>query len=185
MNYNEIKVNLCGFSFGGRLALSIANNHPGIVNKLIITGVGNGRGEKGNQIHQQWIKYLEQGDLENMIRSCITHSYSKSYLLKNQKYIDKWVKMTCKLNNRENLHNLITHTLVSKNSPYSPLNLSKGIHCPVLSIAGDKDELVPIKNAIELSEIGHFKMKIIEGAGHNVPVENTYEWTKAVIDFLK
>lgn len=183
--YNNVKVNLCGFSYGGRLSLSIANNHPDIVNKVIITGVGSGRGEKGNQIHQQWIEYLEQGDLENMIRSCITHSYSKSFLLKNQRYIDKWVKRTCEMNNQKNLHNLITHTLVSKNSPYSPTNLSRGIHCPVLSIAGDKDELIPIKNAIELAEIGHFNIKIIKDAGHNVPVENTYAWTKAVIDFLK
>ena len=60
------KVDLCGFSFGGRVALSVAAHHPHLVNKLSLTGVPLARPNLGKLVLKTWTECLSDGNL----RSC-------------------------------------------------------------------------------------------------------------------
>lgn len=116
-----------------------------------------------------------------MVKDCIIHSYSKSFLNKNSKYIDKWISSACESNSTTNLYNLITHT---SDINYSPKNMCN-VNIPTLLINGNEDEIIPTENAKELAKLGNFEYKEIIGSGHNVPIEKSNEWSNTVLDFIK
>ena len=60
-----------------------------------------------------------------------------------------------------------------------------GLKCPVLIIAGSRDQMTPPRAAMELSQaIAHARMLVLEGAGHALMAEQPDAVLDALIDFL-
>ncbi len=62
----------------------------------------------------------------------------------------------------------------------------KDIDVPVLIICGSEDKMTPVKLSQKLNElIKNSTLKIIEGAGHMLPLEKPKELAKEIVDFVK
>jgi len=77
------KVDIIGFSFGGRVGLSLAASNPNIVRKLSITGVPLKRPGLGSSILFSWIEGLKAGNIRECAWSFIFNGYSESFIEKN------------------------------------------------------------------------------------------------------
>ncbi|MCA9707118.1 MAG: alpha/beta fold hydrolase, partial [Myxococcales bacterium] len=73
-------LDLCGFSFGGRVSLAVAARHPALVRRLVLSGVGLDRGVIGRLIVDGWIAALATGNLEALARISLTDIMGPAYL---------------------------------------------------------------------------------------------------------
>ena len=60
-------VDLCGFSFGGRVCTAIAATHPELVRKLVVTGVPARRDTKAIDVLNSWRRALAQDRMKDML----------------------------------------------------------------------------------------------------------------------
>lgn len=72
-------VDLCGFSFGGRVALAIAAKKPNLVRRVVLTGVPLTRNAEGRLIFRGWLNALVSLRLISRIgiHEILTHFYNE------------------------------------------------------------------------------------------------------------
>jgi pimeloyl-ACP methyl ester carboxylesterase len=60
----------------------------------------------------------------------------------------------------------------------------KGVRCPVLIVHGDRDEVVPLENSIDLAELTHATLVVVKGSGHLPHARYPVRVNLALHDFL-
>ena len=56
---------------------------------------------------------------------------------------------------------------------------------PILAIQGEKDQVSPVENIIDIQErLPHISLKLIKGSGHHIVLTHTAECMKEVLNFL-
>ena len=181
------KVDLCGFSFGGRVALAIAAERPHRIRKIVCTGVPADRGATGRLILKQWLRSLERGDLTNFIWQSISDGHSERFLNRHESRLKDWVASAVASNSAEAIHAIVgqTHTDDIEH-PYHTINLAQkalenGLdQKDALFLVGDQDRIASPKQCEILANLGHWKFDVIQGAGHSVPIEQPRLWRDAV-----
>ncbi len=180
-------VDLCGFSFGGRLALAIAAAHPERIRRLVITGVSAGRGVVGRLIIRSWREALRTGDLEALAWVSLTDILGPAYLERNHGLIEPIIKATVQRNSYAGIKALFDAALDDgEASPYSPLTLAPQVRAPTLLIAGELDRVAPAADLGELAAafIRPAEVAIIAGVGHTVAIEAPLPWRSRLLGFL-
>ena len=183
----EGPVDLCGFSFGGRLALAIAAAHPERIRRLVITGVSAGRGVVGRLIIRSWREALRTGDLEALAWVSLTDILGPTYLERSRALIEPMIKATVKRNSYGGIRALFDAAVDDgEDSPYAPLTLAPQIQAPTLLIAGELDRVAPAADLGELAAAisGGAEVAVIPGVGHTVAIEAPEPWRGHVLDFL-
>ncbi len=178
---------ICGYSMGGRAALSFASVYPKKVSALILESTSPGIENKAER----------EARIENDIK-LTEHIQSHSM----EQFINKWLKMeifkSLKSLSKEKLKNLKKSKLL--NSKTGLINSLKGfgtgvmpylgnkikkMKFPVLLITGDLDSKFTRINIMMVKKFPFGKHIIIENAGHNVHLENPSKFISVVNQFLQ
>lgn len=181
------KIILCGYSMGGRIALSFANKYPHFINGLILesstAGITNEK-ERLDRIKSD--EELARRILRFGIEDFINY-WLELPMFKSQKNLPK-----------EKLEEIRTKKM--KNNPaglaYSLLGFSSGkmpslwdqlnsFFFPVLLLSGKYDQKYSELNAAMNTLFSNSQHTIVEGAGHNIHLEKPSEFVIFVNQFLK
>lgn len=169
------KINLIGFSLGGRVGLAFTATYPDYVNKLSITGVPLTRPPLGHLILQSWKEGLDHEDFRATAWSCILNGFSTNFLTKNSKAIPTLVNNVIENNNMERLRDLLTNTLLSSHSPQYIESYISGSEDRIAGNGSEKElaNMLPFGSYEEILECGHL-----------VPFEKPGVWRSSVTKFL-
>ncbi|MEZ4384932.1 MAG: alpha/beta hydrolase [Nannocystaceae bacterium] len=180
-------VDLCGFSFGGRVALAIAAAHPERIRRLVVTGVSAGRGVIGRLIIRSWREALRTGDLEALAWVSLTDILGPGYLERYGHLVEPMIKATIQRNTYAGIKALFDGALDDgEGTPYAPLSLAPQIAAPTLLIAGELDRLAPPADldALAAAFSPRARTLVVPGVGHTVAIEAPEVWRAAALDFL-
>jgi len=180
-------VDLCGFSFGGRIALAVAATRPDLVRRLVVTGVSAGRGALGRVIVRAWRAALATGDLEALAWLSLADTLGPAYLDRNEQLLPAMVQAVVTRNHYDGIRALFTQTLGDDPDwPFHPTALAPRVRCPTLLIAGELDRLAPAAELDALADLfpGPVARHVVPGVGHTVAIEAAERWRALVEDFL-
>lgn len=175
-------VDLCGFSFGGRVAMAIAANHPRMVRRVVLSGVAEENARR--DLLSSWKTMAEEGDLVRMVRSAVTNTHSKDFLRENASQIEKWIAQTAKANNAEGIVSLTDNLLRQPDQGWSARELASRVRCPVLMLTGEHDKLAPPSSVQAFARDNAWSSATIPRSGHGVALENREDWLAQVMRFL-
>lgn len=184
LGYN--KVNLLGFSMGSFIAQQIVLTSPDLVNKIILTGTGP-KGAEG------------LSNLPNLLSQTVGLSPEQSFLVSH--FAPSATSQAAGKSSFERIIKRSTNrdTPVSNESATAGLkavltwaqpnadafNELRNIKKPVLIAQGESDFLVPVANAVKMSNtIPGAQLIVYPDAGHGAIYQYHDEFVKAAIDFL-
>lgn len=180
-------VDLAGFSFGGRVALLIAAEHPDRIRRLVVSGVGADRGALGRVIVRGWREALRSGDLEALAWVSLADTLGPAYLERYESMIPQVIKATVQRNRVEGIRALFEHNLAMEtDDEQAPLRLAARIAAPTLVLAGALDRLAPASEVAALAGAfaGPAEHAIFADVGHTVAIEAAEAWRARVLEFL-
>lgn len=178
-------LDLCGFSFGGRIALAIAVSRPDLVRRLVVSGVAHERGVLGRLIVRSWMATLRTGDLEALAWVSLPDILGPSYLEKNEHLIEGMVKTTVQRNRFAGIKALFDQTMdLPADSRWQPSHLADHVRCPTLVMGGALDRIAPPHGVTALAERLRGQVEIFPDAGHTIPIEVALPWRQRVERFL-
>jgi pimeloyl-ACP methyl ester carboxylesterase len=181
------QVDLCGFSFGARVALAIAASRPTRVRRLIVTGVSAGRGALGRVIVRAWRAALATGDLEALGWLSLADTLGPVYLQKHEAMLPAMVQAVQDRNSYAGIRALFDQTLGDDEaSPWHPTALAPQISSPALLLAGAHDRLAPAADLATLAALFPTPAEhhVVPDVGHTVPIEAPEVWRAHVRRFL-
>lgn len=185
LGLGNVKVDLSGFSFGGRVALAFAASHPQRLRSLVLSGVALDRGIVGRLIVQGWISTLRTGDLESLARVSLPDILGPAYLAKHAEMIDAMVKASTTRNRFEGIAALFEQMLgLAADSPWQPEALAQRVQTPALVMGGALDRLAPPAEVEALAKVLGAQHRTFEDVGHTVAIEAAEPWRAAVEAFL-
>jgi len=188
LGIKEQKIDLCGFSFGGRVALAVAAYHGQVVNSLSVTGVPLQRGSMGSLILQSWAEGLRQSppEMRSVAWSFILNGYSTAFTERYAKKIPSIVDMIVEANDPSKLGALLTHSHIPDSThPYSVASCASILSCRTQVIGASADKIASIDTVRALAAaIQSSTFVEIPGCGHLVPFENPGLWRKNLLMFL-
>lgn len=180
-------VDLCGFSFGGRVALAIAADRPELVRRLVVTGVSAGRGALGRIVVRGWRAALATGDLEALAWISLADTLGPDYLDRNEHLLPAIVRAIMTRNNYAGIRALFEQTLGDDPGlSYHPTRLAPRVACPVLLLAGALDRLAPAAELAALAALfpSPAAHHVVPDVGHTVAIEAPEVWRAHVQKFL-
>lgn len=183
-------LDVCGFSFGGRVALGLAAQRPALVRRLVLSGVGRGRTVLSRCIVEGWRAALATGDLECLARVSLSDILGPDYLEANATMVEPMVKAVMQRNSYEGISALFRDTLGRDGSddgqgdPWRQDVLAGRVRAPTLVLAGAQDRIAPPGEVRALAAAMGAAHRIFDGAGHTVPIEAAEPWRRAVLAFL-
>ncbi|KAM3568837.1 hypothetical protein VYU27_009050 [Nannochloropsis oceanica] len=180
-------VDLCGFSFGGRVSLGVAAQAPELVRRLVLTGVPAERDAVGRLILQSWKAALRRGSLHEFAWNSMLACHGPAFLTKNEKKIPEWVDFIYRSNTVEGILSIVEQSQVyDVQDPMHTLQLAKQVVAPTLLLGGDEDR---VASALEIERLAAeagkgWDVVLFEGANHNCVFETPVAWAKEVVRFL-
>jgi 3-oxoadipate enol-lactonase len=181
----ETPVDLCGFSFGGRLSVAVAATRPELVRRLVLSGVALDRGIVGRLIVQGWRATLATGDLEALARVSLPDILGPTYLEKHAGLIESMIKTSVQRNRYEGIAALFEQTLaLPEDSPWTLPQLIDRVRAPTLVLGGAHDRLAPPAEIEQLADRLGARHVILPDAGHTVAIETPEAWRAQVEAFL-
>lgn len=178
-------LDLCGFSFGGRVCLAVAAMRPELVRRLVLSGVGLDRGVVGRLIVQGWLATLRTGDLEALARVSLPDILGPTYLARHADLVEAMVTAVVQRNSFEGIAALLRQTMEPEpGSQWTTAALCERVRCPVLALGGALDRLAPPDEVRELAARTGGRHEIFADAGHTIPIEAAEPWREAVLRFL-
>eukprot|EP01006_Ploeotia_vitrea_P004210 TRINITY_DN114088_c0_g1_i1.p1 TRINITY_DN114088_c0_g1~~TRINITY_DN114088_c0_g1_i1.p1 ORF type:complete len:367 (-),score=176.59 TRINITY_DN114088_c0_g1_i1:1146-2168(-) len=186
------RVDLCGFSLGGRVALSIAAHYPEMVRRVAMTGVSADRDAMGRLILHSWQNTLRTGDMEAFAYTALTHSHTPQSIAAIENRVPAMLK-ALKANGLHAMRNIMEQTyLMARDDPFHALNLAEHVQSPVLLVAGEQDRLAPPLLVSAMADIINAnqhpdalaQLVMMPGAGHMMHLEAAHIWLSTINDFL-
>ena len=185
-------VDLVGFSFGGRLALSYAATKPQQVRRLSLTGVPYERSGAGQLIIDSW-KSLLSTDSSTGLRECaysfLINGYSEAFINRHYDKLPSFIEMITEQNDASRLRSLIGLSHIA--DPADPLSAPccaralSGGDVRVQLVGSSLDRIAAVGEVRRLAgAIAGAEFAEIAGAGHLCLFEKPAEWRSAVIEFL-
>lgn len=179
------KVDLAGFSFGGRVGIAMAAAHSHRINKLSVTGVPYRRPIIGELIMRSWVESLQANEFRATAWSFLLNGYSTTFLRKHHLRMPQYLDVIMKNNDPSRLVTLIGHNFRLEIDPYTVDKCVSMIRCPTQIIAGTEDRISGHNSERELADcIPGAVFCSLEGAGHLVPFESPQIWRNLLLDFL-
>ncbi len=178
------KANVLGASFGGFVAQELALRVPERLDKLILACTTAGG---ANHVRPS-VEILRSFSpdptlpLGEKIRKFIRPAFTDEF---NENHADE-VEKVCRMREQNTVSDAVyLAQLQSAFSLDTESRLSK-IKNKTLVITGDKDNVVPMQNSVNLAaNLPNATLKIIENGSHLFFIENAVEFNRAVEEFLK
>lgn len=178
-------VHLCGFSFGGRVALAIASEYPSLVSKLSITGVPLVRPALGRLILDSWLNCILSGSMRDCAWSFLINGYSEKFIEQHHEKLSLYVDAIVQANDPAKLRDLLLMSHVkSDQDRYSIPNCAARIVCPTQVIGATHDRIAGMAPVRDLAQACRAREMVeMEGCGHLAPFEEPVKWRQLVMDF--
>lgn len=180
-------VDLCGFSFGGRVSLGVAAEAPELVRRLVLTGVPAERDAVGRLIIKSWKASLEQGRLKDFAWNSMLQCHSPAFLAKFEEKIPEWVDFVVKGNTAEGILSIVSKSHTSDVAdPYHTVQLAQRVQAPTLLLGGAQDKVATAGEIQRLAEMAgqEWPVVIFEDCAHNCVFERPLAWREEVLRFL-
>jgi pimeloyl-ACP methyl ester carboxylesterase len=171
-------LDLCGFSYGGRVALQMATAQPKRVKKLVLTSTSLGAGTVARLVVESWLKAIDRGGLEALGWSALPWIIGDGLL----RDVDpqQMVSATVQRNSAEGIRSLIVGILDDSAPALEDLVM------PTLILAGEEDRFVLLnEQASNAQRIPNGQLHSFAGLGHAVPVEDPKGFSEVVSAFLR
>ncbi|MBH24755.1 MAG: hypothetical protein CMH57_09950 [Myxococcales bacterium] len=176
------RVNVCGFSYGARIALMFAAHHPSRVARLILTSAGLKPRFARRMIFRSWREVLRTGGLEAMAWCALPYILGADFIEQYERMIPSMIKASKQRNSVEGLTALMD---IMPDFPDAAHDAAR-VQAPSLVLASPHDPLVDADSARALAEaIARGRFQLVEGCGHTIPIEQPEVWRAAVTDFLE
>lgn len=170
-----------GISLGGFIAQQLALDHPEMIRKLVLCSTSHGGPDmilpKG-----EILQFMAFGAGKDTFQRGLELAFSPDYLAKHPEEIAKITeRMRRNPQPRYAYLRQFMAPLTFNSEPY----LDK-LTMPVLVMAGEADQVVPVENSRRLAEkLPHATLVTFPGAGHLFVVERAHEVNRMIVDFLK
>lgn len=200
---NLEKVDLCGFSFGGRVALSVAAHHPHLVNKLSLTGVPLARPNLGKLVLKTWTECLSDGNLRSCAWSFILNGYSQDFIEKHYNKLESFCDFIVENNDLKKLHDLLRLSgggdfsysddptsynedpfFIDRFSIPHCASLVQESRCPVQLIGARQDRIASLLSTKALHAAMPSSQFVEMNTGHLAPFEKPNEWLAHILEFM-
>lgn len=175
------RAHVLGISLGGFVAQEFALKYPERVQRLILCSTSVGGTHAIPPAPEMVVALLTPVAGQNDLRERVALSLSPAYAAAHPEDVDHMV--AARLDNPQPAY-AYSRQLMSSAAWTSRDRLGQ-ILAPTLILAGTADTVVPPGNAELLAAaIPHAEMRLLEGAGHLINVEQTSEFNKEVVEFL-
>jgi len=178
-------VDLCGFSFGGRIALATAARFPARVRRLVLTGVGLEWDARAYAILQGWQACLATGDLEALGWVSLPAILGPDYLERNRAMLEPMVRAVASRNDFAAIKALSSATTHGADPEMTPAALAGAVRCPALVLGGELDPLATPPQVEALAAALGGESTVFPGLGHTLPIEAPEPWRERVLAFLR
>lgn len=177
------KVDLCGFSFGGRVALAVAAHCPAMVNKLSVTGVPLARPGLGKMIINSWLDSLSRSEIRSCGWSFVLNGFSQAFLDRYSDRVPEIVDSIVANNDPTKLHDLIKYSNALTAPEYSTEGCAGLVRCPTQILAARQDRIAGLAQVRLLAESIPTAVYQELDCGHLAPFELPNDWRNLVLQF--
>lgn len=177
------RVNMLGASFGGFVAQEFALSFPERVDKLILsctTAGGIGHVKPDIEILRSFTPdpNLTVGE---RIRKFIRPAFTKEF---NAQHADE-VEKVCRLRETNAVADEIYFAQLQAAFTFDTSQRLSEIENETLVITGNRDDVVPMQNSLNLAgKLPNAELEIIDGGSHLIFIENAEEFNRKVKSFL-
>ncbi len=185
-------VDVCAFSFGGRVALAAAAaERPPRIRRLCLTGVSADRGHLGRLALRSWRASLAAGDLEGFVWRLILDTHSRNYLETHERQVEAWVRNVVAANSIAGMRAVVEQTHTDDPAdPHHPLAMVSRVRAAGgvaagLVICGAEDTMSLPEAGRALAEEAGWRFVELADAAHAAPIEQAVAWRRAVMGFLE
>jgi len=181
---NLPRVNLLGYSMGGRLALYLAVHYPDRFLKIILESASPGLEDSGDQKRRQeqderLAQTLEKKGLEQFLRDWYNLPLFQG--LSSYPAFSEMFQRRLQNDPLELARSLRQMGTGSQPSLWADL---AGIQLPVLLLAGEKDQKFGNIARQMQQRNPQFRVTVVEGCGHTIHFENEKRFLQEVADFF-
>ncbi len=178
------KASILGTSFGGFVAQEFALSYPERLNKLILAC--SSFGGKNHVLPSNFEVLAAFGSIENLnsserIRKFMIPAFTKDFIENHFEIIEQ----TCELREQNEVPESVYLQQLQAAATFDKQAEVSKITAETLIITGDNDQVVPMQNSINLSDlIPNSRLEIIENGGHLFFIEQADLFNKIVAEFL-
>ena len=179
------KVNACGLSMGGNVALNLAIHHPDRVHAAIIASTGAGSSADDGFINEFKIltDMLDKGDLASFTEALMASPLSATFQ-KLRPDLVEYTKERAKSNNSRGLANTIRGVQMKRNSILTLKDKLKNLDVPSLVVVGEYDAPCVEPANFMGRHIPRSYLAVFPETGHIVNQERPEDFNRAMINFL-
>ena len=186
------KIDIAGFSFGGRVAMAAACLKPERIRRLHLTGVAADRSDYGHMAIQAFKENIHSDpSLRSFAWSILLASYSSSYLRNLPgDMLDRFLSNICTNNSPHGLYALLQQAEINdKTNPWHVCNMAGrigGTNIHGRLCVGDGDQMAPVDQVKLLNNVGwtDSDFDVIPNCGHAAIVEAPRAWKDSLLSFL-
>lgn len=172
-----------GISLGGMIAQEMASRHPHRVRRLVLANTASG-GRAARRVQPCGALALARGatlSFEEAIRSTAPWVLSAGFLTRRPDIVEVWITIA----SSEPRRRLGVWGQVGAAACHDASRRVRHIHHPTLVLTSDGDRLVPPENGRWLANaIPNATLRVVRGAGHDLPTEHPTETAALVLEFL-
>ncbi|MCG1009412.1 2-succinyl-6-hydroxy-2,4-cyclohexadiene-1-carboxylate synthase [Salinicoccus sp. ID82-1] len=179
------KVNIMGYSMGGRVALSFIVNHPESVERAILESSSPGIASSSDR-ESRLLTDRRRADRINGDYGSFIDEWETLPLFNSQKQLSDTLHAEQRANRLAQIPKEVADSLLKYGTGVQPAYWDRlpDINMPVLLVVGERDEKFRAINATMADRLPDARFEIIEGAGHNVHMESPEKFGTIMIDFL-
>lgn len=177
---NIQQTNMVGISHGARVALSLANDSPEFVARMILCSISTRSTLRAKMIVRSWFEILQRHSLDAMVWAAVPYVFGQNFIKANLKVLDRIVKTIVRRNRtdalRAHLEAMQRYPLLSKTIKKMPFR--------ILLLTGEDDPLVNREGAQEIARICGGTHQELSGVGHSLPAESPVIFSQLVDAFF-
>ncbi|WP_342387272.1 2-succinyl-6-hydroxy-2,4-cyclohexadiene-1-carboxylate synthase [Salinicoccus bachuensis] len=179
------KVDILGYSMGGRVALSFIASHPEYVKRAVLESSSPGIASDEEREARRHADYRRAAHI-NEDFTAFVDSWEDMGLFSSQRDLSAKTLEQQRLNRLSQQPEEAADSLVKYGTGVQPSYWGKlgNIDLPVLLLTGGQDEKFIAINSRMSQLLPDARLEIIEGAGHNIHMEAREKFGTIVIDFL-
>ena len=173
------KAAVLGVSQGGMIALAMALDHPGLVEKLVLAVSAPRANPLIRERVGRWIELAEAGDHKPLMIDTVENSYSPERLKKLRRAYHLIGSISKPKDYRRFLIN--AHSILA----FDAFDRLGTVACPTLILAGEDDKIVGVEASREMRQrIPNSTLHVYPGLGH-AAYEEAADFYERVFRFLK
>ncbi|MFC3418469.1 2-succinyl-6-hydroxy-2,4-cyclohexadiene-1-carboxylate synthase [Salinicoccus hispanicus] len=179
------KVDILGYSMGGRAALSFIINHPESVGRAILESSSPGIDSPSDR-ESRLLLDRKRADRINADYRSFIDEWEQMPLFGSQKRLPGSMRAGQRANRLAQVPKEVADSLLKYGTGVQTAYWDRlhTIKMPVLLIAGENDSKFISINSRMAEMLPDARFEIIEGAGHNVHMESPEKFGTIMIDFL-